>query len=213
MEITDDKLHIICITLENSYRHSHMLEKLSKIPNITYEFIFGKSFSDLSDWEYKKLSCWKLSQFSEQTNYLNRAYSCAESHIRANKRVLELDKPCLIIEDDIVLPNIIYDVYLSIIMNFSDSVYHLATEAYYYYIHEIDHLQDNLEFKYGSCFSAAAYITTPEFSKLYIKTNEGIKYPADYCFSAIPLYGGYIPIIFGSWVTFDEDQKQSTIGD
>ena len=211
----EDKLHIICITLESSERHQHMLSKLNKISNITYEFIFGKEFDDkfIDKWPYKTNIEWKKSMFSNQPKYLNHAYSCADAHIRANKRIIELNKWCLIIEDDCELPNNINDTCQLILNTYHENFYHLATEAYYYYIGRLKKLEDKISLRIlNHANSTMAYLANPIFSKNYIKTNNDIKYPSDLALFYTPIFDNKFPLIFGTKIKFDEDQKISTIG-
>ena len=138
------KIKGYCLTLENSLRHIKMKNKLDKIKNLSYEFIFGKSFN--KDFVYSfvntKSDVWKLSQFSKEETYIQRAYSCAEGHRRIMETFLNQDEYnwALVMEDDLILGENIIEQLNYVIENYNSDWYHLSTEAFFNYLNNVQPL-------------------------------------------------------------------------
>ena len=116
------KIKCYILTLENSERHKHMMEKMSKFNGLLdYEFIFGRQFKKdfIENIVDKNKIVWKLSQFSKEDTYLQRAYSCADGHFRIMESFLNSDYDyCLVLEDDALLPDDLVDRLHYVINNF-----------------------------------------------------------------------------------------------
>ena len=210
------KIKGYCLTLENSLRHIKMKNKLDKIKNLSYEFIFGKSFN--KDFVYSfvntKSDVWKLSQFSKEETYIQRAYSCAEGHRRIMETFLNQDEYnwALVMEDDLILGENIIEQLNYVIENYNSDWYHLSTEAFFNYLNNVQPLtfQEKPQLLYckrGN--STLCYLINKNFALKYYKNLTPIYAPSDI---TLWLNNDKVPVIKNINVFFSEDQKKSTIG-
>jgi GR25 family glycosyltransferase involved in LPS biosynthesis len=206
-----------CLTIKGSEREKAMIKHLSSIYGLKYEIIYGKKYTeDMIDYVpiRKNQKYWNLSEFSKHENYYRNACSCANGHKDMMKKFLNDDVEWgLICEDDIRLyPTIMNDLEMIVNKYNGGSIYHLSTESYLLYSHQIDKISNEIKLKIGKIGnSAACYLVNKNFAKEYIKTNTPIKFPADIAIWKILNYN--IPVIYGLPITFSDFQKKSIIGD
>lgn len=210
------KIKVYCLTIKNSPRHNHMIEKLSKISGLDYEFIFANKFDKdfVESIVNKDDVFWHLSQFSEDQGYIEKAYSCADGHRRIMEKFLNNTEGynwVLVIEDDCVLPDNIIDVCNQIIKKYKYNWYHLATEAYRKYLKNDKSItNDEVYVSHDNVgHSTLCYLVNKNFAIKYYKELTPIKMPSDI---TLWNYNTKIPIVYNSNVLFDDDQNISTIG-
>lgn len=209
------KIKCYILTLENSERHKHMIEKMSKFDGLLdYEFIFGRSFKKdfVENIINKNDRVWRMSQFSSQDTYLQRAYSCADGHFRIMESFLNSDYDyCLVLEDDALLPDDLIERLNYVIDNFIYDGYHFGTWAFrnkylkndYTFVNELPSVCPNVE-----CKSTLAYCVNKKLALEYYKLLTPISAPSDV--TLIQVKG--IVNINNMNILFDSDQKKSLIG-
>lgn len=202
---------IYCLTVENSERHRIMKEHLDSI-GIPYQFIFGKKFEN-SAVTNPDDSCWKLSEFSEQPNYLSRAYSCANGHREICETFLSENDVdwALACEDDCLFSvDKIKDEINIILENFTEDWYHLSTEAYWLYTGKIKEIEPYIQLKkLNDGRSSMCYLMNKTFAKKYMNDLTPIIAPNDVTMWRT---NKYIPAIYGVHIQFSDQQKHSLIG-
>lgn len=209
------KIKCYILTLENSERHIHMIEKMSKFNDLLdYEFIFGRQFKKdfVENIIDKNNIVWKLSQFSKEDTYLQRAYSCADGHFRIMESFLNSDYDyCLVLEDDALLPDDLVDRLQYVINNFKYDGYHFGTWAYTHKYLKNDYTFNNSLPKIGADIefrSTLSYCLNKKLALEYYKLLTPIKAPSDVTLQKIKS----IVNINNMNILFDLDQKKSSIG-
>lgn len=209
------KIKCYILTLENSDRHKHMIEKMSKFDGLLdYEFMFGRSFKKdfVESIIDKNNIVWKLSQFSNEDTYLQRAYSCADGHLRIMESFLNSDYDyCLVLEDDALLPDDLVDRLNYVIDNFVYDGYHFGTWAFrnkylrndYTFVNEQPKIGNTTEFR-----STLAYCVNKKLALEYYKLFIPISAPSDITLQKIKSMVN----INNMNILFDLDQKKSLIG-
>jgi GR25 family glycosyltransferase involved in LPS biosynthesis len=209
------KIKCYVLTLENSERHKHMIEKMSKFNGLLdYEFVFGRTFKKefVENIVNKNDRVWRMSQFSKQDTYLQRAYSCADGHFRIMESFLNSDYDyCLVLEDDALLPDDLIERLNYVIDNFIYDGYHFGTWAFrnkylkndYTFVNKLPSLCPNVE-----CKSTLAYCVNKKLALEYYKLLTPISAPSDV--TLIQVKG--IVNINNMNILFDLDQKNSLIG-
>jgi GR25 family glycosyltransferase involved in LPS biosynthesis len=192
-----------------------MKDKLDNVTNLSYEFIFGKTFNKdfVCAIVNPQSQVWNLSEFSKDDTYIQRAYSCSEGHRRILENFLNQDEYdwALIMEDDLDIDeNIMSQLDYLIDNNKNYNWFHLSTQAFYNYL-------NNYKIKYEvmprvkllkGCRSALAYMVNKKFALKYYKALCTIKAPNDI---TLWLMGESIPVVENINIFFSEDQKTSTI--
>lgn len=88
--------------VELSMEYADMCAQSCERQGLPYEFIDGVEFMTSED-AFKSVGTWKRPEYKSMTGHDN----CHSSHIKAWRRIIEIDKPCLILEHDaIVLGNV-----------------------------------------------------------------------------------------------------------
>lgn len=209
-----NKIKGYCLTLKDSPRHKNMKDKLDKVTNLSYEFVFGKKFD--KDFVHSIVNSqsqvWKLSEFSKEDTYIQRAYSCAEGHRRILENFLNQDEYewALIMEDDLDIDENIMSQLDYLIDNEMYDWYHLSTQAFYNYLNNY-----RIKYEVMPCVkllkggrSTLAYMVNKKFALKYYKALCPIKAPSDI---TLWLMGEPIPVVENINIFFSEDQKTSTI--
>jgi hypothetical protein len=180
------KIKIYCLTLKDGRRYEKVKQYLEKdFPN-NHEIVFGGKFE--KDFVHKVLNkndkVWKMSMFSKNENYLQRAYSCAEGHRRIMQLFLNQNEYdwAIVVEDDFYIkPDIIKQLTPIIEKNTFD-VYHLGYFAW------VRHRNKNTKFipkgdaiisftKWGN--STGCYMVNKNFAIKYYKSFLPISNPSD----------------------------------
>lgn len=209
------KVKCYILTLENSDRHKHMIEKMSKFDGLLdYEFVFGRSFKKdfVENIVNKNDRVWNLSQFSKEDTYLQRAYSCADGHLRIMESFLNSDYDyCLVLEDDALLPDDLIERLNYVLDNFIYDGYHFGTWAYKSKYLKNDYTFVNEQPKIGNTSwhnSTLAYLFNKKLASEYYNLLTPITAPSDITLNKIK----GIVSINNMNILFDLDQKKSLIG-
>lgn len=209
------KIKCYILTLENSDRHKHMIEKMSKFDGLLdYEFVFGRSFKKdfVENIVNKNDRVWNLSQFSKEDTYLQRAYSCADGHLRIMESFLNSDYDyCLVLEDDALLPDDLIERLNYVLDNFIYDGYHFGTWAFRNKYLRNDYTFVNEQPKIANTSwhnSTLAYLVNKKLASEYYNLLTPITAPSDITLNKIK----GIVSINNMNILFDLDQKKSLIG-
>lgn len=211
------KIKGYCLTIENSKRHEHMKEKLDTIDGLIYDFVFAHEFLDdfVKEIVNPQNSVWHLSQFSNQSSYLRRAYSCADGHKRIMEKFLNQNEYdwALVMEDDLELGESIIDELTYLIDTNNESFYHLSTQAYYFYSHKVPpplfwkEMPKVVVQPRGH--STLCYLVNKTFALKYYKELSPISAPSDI---TLWLNNKRCACVENVSVYFSKDQEVSEIG-
>ena len=94
----DRALIIRRLKVPSSMEYADICAKSCEQFNLPYEFIDGIEFMSSED-AFKAVGCWKHPDF----NWTEGHNNCHASHIKAWRRMIEIGKPCLILEHDAVI--------------------------------------------------------------------------------------------------------------
>ena len=94
----DRALIIRRLGVESSIEYANMCAESCEKHDLNYEFIDGIEFMS-SDEAFNAVGVWKRPEYIGTTGHNN----CHASHIKAWKRIIELEKACLILEHDAVV--------------------------------------------------------------------------------------------------------------
>jgi hypothetical protein len=152
--------------------------------NLPYEFIDGIEFMT-SDDAFKAVGVWKQPEYVGTTGHNN----CHASHIKTWRRIIEIDRPCLILEHDAVIKGDVKNIDIPdmAIITFG---FRLGNESFYQPIGPITHLIE-MESSTGT-HACAMTSTTANWLVEEAETN-GVGCNLDYWLmierrSGLPLY-------------------------
>lgn len=94
----DRALIIRRLGVEQSLEYAQYCAESCERHGLPYEFIDGIEFMT-SDDAFKAVGVWKQPDYVGTTGHNN----CHASHIKAWRRIMEIDKPCIILEHDAVV--------------------------------------------------------------------------------------------------------------
>lgn len=180
-------IHTYCLTLKDSDRHKWQLEH-NKFLGDTITYVYGKTFNfNLNfftklhesnnkgywDWYFKTA---KNNHIKDQLKSLNGAYSCMDGHKRIVEQFYNSKYDYgLIIEDDIKLPENIYDVIYKLYNNYGKyGWFHLLSEETISLAHGFNNYSIKKDVYLSESFiGAACYVINKDIAKKYLDNYKG----------------------------------------
>ena len=208
------KIKGYCLTLQNSVRHERMRNKLDKIKNLPYEFVYGKKFEKqfVHNFVDVNLKVWHMSNFSNEDSYIQRAFSCADGHRRILEKFLNQTEYnwAFIMQDDLDVDTNVIQSLEYIIKKYEHDWYHLSTQAFYNYVMNKRPRYEELPrvkiMKSGK--STLAYLVNKTFAMTYYKALSPIVAPSDI---TLWMLNRYVPVVENINLYFSDDQHVSLI--
>lgn len=179
-------IKVYCLTIKDGRRYEIAKKRLDiYFPN-NYEFIFANAFE--RDFVHKVLNAndkaWKLSMFSNNYNYLQKAYSCADGHRNIMRTFLNQTDAdwALVLEDDYYVNSEVIKQLEPILKSAEFDVYHLGHFAWLRHSSKVTDFipKEPAIVKFNKwAAQSGAYIVNKDFAVKFYKSFLPIKNPTD----------------------------------